>query len=175
MGDLAGNDVGWYVRKRLYAERPDTIFSRTADLLCEAGRFGQKTGAGWYDYKPGERKAYPSEWVNAMIVNHSKELGIGRREIGDQEIVERLVYALVNEAAYLLAEGIAQRASDVDIVYITGYGFPLHRGGPMFYADTVGLSAVVAAMEKYAKGRYGQFWKPAPLLVKLAAEGKTFN
>ncbi|MBU2053713.1 MAG: enoyl-CoA hydratase/isomerase family protein [Proteobacteria bacterium] len=175
VGDLAGNDVGWYIRKRRYAERPDTIFSKTADLLCEAGRFGQKTGAGWYDYKPGERKAYPSEWVNAMIVNHSKELGIGRREIGDREIVERLVYALVNEAAYLLAEGIAQRASDVDIVYITGYGFPLHRGGPMFYADTVGLSTVVAAMEKYAKGRYGQFWKPAPLLAKLAAEGKTFN
>jgi len=175
MGDLAGNDVGWYIRKRRYAEHPDTIYSKTADLLCEAGRFGQKTGAGWYDYKPGERKAYPSEWVNAMIVNHSREIGVERRAIDDREILERLVYALVNEAAYILEEGIAQRASDIDIVYITGYGFPVHRGGPMFYADTVGLKEVAAAMEKYIGGRHGQFWKPAPLLVKLAAEGKTFN
>ena len=139
------------------------------------GRFGQKTGAGWYDYKPGDRKAYPSQVVNDMIINHSKEIGVERRAIDDREIVERLVYALVNEAAYILAEGIAQRASDIDIIYITGYGFPLHRGGPMFYADTVGLPNVVAAMEKYAKGRHGKFWKPAPLLAKLAAEGKTFN
>ena len=175
MGDLAGNDVGWYIRKRRYVEQPDVIYSKTADLLCEMGRFGQKTGAGWYDYKPGDRKAYPSEVVNAMIINHSKEIGVERRAIDDREIVERLVYALVNEAAYILAEGIAQRASDIDIIYITGYGFPLHRGGPMFYADTVGLPNVVAAMEKYAKGRHGQFWKPAPLLAKLAAEGKTFN
>ncbi|MFH2120898.1 MAG: 3-hydroxyacyl-CoA dehydrogenase NAD-binding domain-containing protein [Pseudomonadota bacterium] len=175
IGDLAGNDVGWYVRKRRYVERPDVVYSKTADLLCEQGRFGQKTGAGWYDYKPGDRKPYPSQWVNDMIVNHSREIGVERREISDQEIVERLVYALVNEAAYLLAEGIAQRASDVDIIYLTGYGFPMHRGGPMFYADTVGLNQVVAAMEKYAGGRHGKFWKPAPLLVKLAAEGKTFN
>jgi 3-hydroxyacyl-CoA dehydrogenase len=175
MGDLAGNDVGWYIRKRRYAERPDVIYSKTADLLCERGRFGQKTGAGWYDYKPGDRKPYPSQLVNDMIINHSREIGIERREISNQEIVERLVYALVNEAAYILTEGIAQRASDVDIIYLTGYGFPMHRGGPIFYADTVGLSNVVAAMEKYAKGRHGEFWKPAPLLVKLAAEGKTFN
>jgi 3-hydroxyacyl-CoA dehydrogenase len=175
MGDLAGNDVGWYIRKRRYAEHPDVVYSKTADLLCEMGRFGQKTGAGWYDYKPGDRTPYPSQRVNDMIVNHSREIGVERREVSDQEIVERLVYAMVNEAAYLLAEGIAQRASDVDIVYLTGYGFPMHRGGPMFYADTVGLSNVVTAMEKYAKGRHGGFWKPAPLLVKLAAEGKTFN
>ena len=175
MSDLAGNDIGWYIRKRRYAENPNVVYSKTADLLCEMGRFGQKTGAGWYDYKPGDRKAYPSEAVNAMIVNHSKEIGVERRAIGDEEIVERLVYSLVNEAAYLLEEGIAQRASDVDIVYLTGYGFPMHRGGPMFYADTVGLPNVVAAMEKYAGGRHGEFWKPAPLLVKLATEGKTFN
>jgi len=175
MGDLAGNDVGWYVRKRRYAERPDVVYSKTADLLCEQGRFGQKTGAGWYDYKSGDRKPYPSQLVNDMIINHSREIGVERREISDQEIVERLVYALVNEAAYLLAEGIAQRASDVDIIYLAGYGFPMHRGGPMFYADTVGLPHVVAAMEKYAGSRHGKFWKPAPLLVKLAAEGKTFN
>ncbi|MCL5807227.1 MAG: 3-hydroxyacyl-CoA dehydrogenase, partial [Deltaproteobacteria bacterium] len=175
MSDLAGNDIGWYIRKRRYAESPGVVYSKTADLLCEMGRFGQKTGAGWYDYKPGDRKAYPSEVVNAMIVNHSKEIGVERRTISDEEIVERLVYALVNEAACILAEGIAQRASDIDIIYLTGYGFPMHRGGPMFYADTVGLTNVVAAMEKYARGRHGGFWKPAPLLVKLAAEGKTFN
>ncbi|HAM40412.1 MAG TPA: 3-hydroxyacyl-CoA dehydrogenase [Candidatus Omnitrophica bacterium] len=175
MGDLAGNDVGWYIRKRRYIERPEMVYSKTADLLCEKGRFGQKTGAGWYDYKPGDRKPYPSQWVNEMIINHSREIGVERREIGDREIVERLVYALVNEAAHILEEGIAQRASDVDIIYLTGYGFPMHRGGPMFYADTVGLPNVVAAMEKYARGRHGQYWKPAPLLAKLASEGKTFN
>jgi len=175
MGDLAGNDIGWAIRKRRYAERPDMKYSRTADLLCELGRYGQKTSAGWYDYKPGDRKPYPSQLVNDMIVKHSRDIGVERRRVSDQEIVERLVYSMVNEAAYILEEGIAQRASDVDMVYLTGYGFPLHRGGPMFYADSVGLMNVVAAMEKYAQGRHGEFWKPAPLLAKLAAEGKTFN
>ena len=175
MGDLAGNDIGWYIRKRRYVEKPQITYSKTADLLCELGRFGQKTGAGWYDYKPGDRKAYPSSVVNDMIVQHSADLGITRRKITDQEIVERLIYSLVNEAAYILEEGIATRASDIDMVYLTGYGFPLHTGGPMFYADTVGLPNVVMAMEKYAKGRHGDAWKPAPLLAKLAEEGKTFN
>jgi 3-hydroxyacyl-CoA dehydrogenase len=175
MGDMAGNDIGWAIRKRRYAERPDMKYSKTADLLCEMGRYGQKTSAGWYDYKPGDRKPYPSQLVNDMIVKHSKDIGVDRRKVSDQEIVERLVYAMVNEAAYILEEGIAQRASDIDMVYLTGYGFPLHRGGPMLYADTVGLMNVVAAMEKYAKGRHGEFWKPAPLLAKLAAEGQTFN
>jgi len=175
MGDLAGNDIGWYIRKRRYVEKPDVSYSKTADLLCEMGRFGQKTGAGWYDYKAGDRKAYPSQVVNDMIIKHSADLGVERRKVSDQEIVERLVYALVNEAAYILEEGIATRASDIDMVYLTGYGFPLFRGGPMFYADTVGLPNVVMAMEKYAKGRHGDAWKPAPLLARLAAEGKTFN
>lgn len=175
MGDLAGNDIGWYIRKRRYVEKPHIVYSKTADLLCEMGRFGQKTGAGWYDYKPGDRKPYPSAVVNEMIVKHSSDIGVERRKISDQEITERLIYALVNEAAYILEEGIANRASDIDMVYLTGYGFPLHTGGPMFYADTVGLSNVVRAMEKYAKGRHGEAWKPAPLLAKLAAEGKTFN
>ncbi len=175
MGDLAGNDIGWYIRKRRAVEKPLVTYSKTADLLCELGRFGQKTGAGWYDYKAGDRKAYPSQIVNDMIVKHSADLGIERRKISDQEIVERLVYALVNEAAYILEEGIATRASDIDMVYLTGYGFPLFRGGPMFYADTVGLTNVIMAMDKYAKGPHGDAWKPAPLLAKLAAEGKTFN
>jgi 3-hydroxyacyl-CoA dehydrogenase len=175
MGDMAGNDIGWAIRKRRYAERPDMKYSKTADLLCELGRYGQKTNAGWYDYKPGDRKPYPSQLVNDMIIKHSKDIGVKRRAVGDQEIVERLVYSMVNEAAYILEEGIAQRASDVDMVYLTGYGFPLYRGGPMFYADTVGLLNVVAAMKKYAKGRHGEYWKPAPLLAKLAKKGKTFN
>ena len=175
MGDLAGNDIGWYIRKRRYVEKPEVSYSKTADLLCELGRFGQKTGAGWYDYKPGDRKAYPSTLVNDMIVKHSADLGITRQKVSDAEIVERLVYAMVNEAAYILEEGIATRASDIDMVYLTGYGFPLFRGGPMFYADTVGLPNIVMAMDKYAKGPHGEAWKVAPLLGRLAAEGKTFN
>ena len=175
MGDLAGNDIGWYIRKRRYIESPEISYSKTADLLCEMGRFGQKTGGGWYDYKAGDRKAYPNEQVNAMIVQHSADIGVARRKISDQEIVERLVYAMVNEAAHILEEGIALRASDIDMVYLTGYGFPLFRGGPMFYADTVGLPNVLAAIEQYAQGHHGEAWKPAPLLVKLASEGKTFN
>ncbi len=175
MSDLAGNDVAWYIRKRRYVERPEMIYSKAADILCENGRFGQKTGAGWYDYHPGDRTPYPSEWVRDMVIAHSREIGVERRSFSDAEIVERLVYALVNEAAYILEEGIAQRASDIDVVYLMGYGFPLHRGGPMFYADTVGLHSVLKAMEKYAAGRYGEMWKPAPLLQKLAAEGKTFT
>jgi 3-hydroxyacyl-CoA dehydrogenase len=175
MGDLAGNDIGWYIRKRRYLEKPEIVYSKTADLLCEMGRFGQKTGAGWYDYKAGDRKAYPNQAVNEMIVKHSADIGVERRKISDQEIVERLVYSLVNEGARILEEGIAMRASDIDMVYLTGYGFPLFRGGPMFYADTVGLFNVLMAMEKYAKGRHGDAWTPAPLLVKLAAEGKGFN
>jgi 3-hydroxyacyl-CoA dehydrogenase len=175
MSDLAGNDVGWYIRKRRAIETPHLVYSKTADLLCEQGRFGQKTGAGWYDYKPGDRTAYPSQQVNDMIAEHSRELGIERRKVCDDEIIERLVYALVNEGARILEEGIALRASDIDMAYLAGYGFPLHRGGPMFYADTVGLPNVLAAIEKYARGRHGDAWTPATLLVKLAVDNKTFN
>jgi 3-hydroxyacyl-CoA dehydrogenase len=175
MGDLAGNDIGWYIRKRRYVEMPDVAYSKTADLLCEQGRFGQKTGAGWYDYQAGDRNAHPSQAVNDMIVQHSKELGIARREIPDEEIVERLVYALVNEGARILEEGIALRASDIDMVYLSGYGFPLYRGGPMLYADTVGLAKVREAIERYARGYHGEAWAPAALLQRLAAEGRGFN
>jgi len=175
MADLAGNDIGWAIRKRRYVEKPEVTYSKTADLLCELGRFGQKTGAGWYDYKAGDRKAYPSEQVNAMVNQHSADIGVARRKIGDQEIVERLVYALVNEGARILEEGIALRASDIDMVYLTGYGFPLFRGGPMFYADTVGLPNVLDSIKGYAKGRHGEAWTPASLLVTLAGEGKGFN
>jgi 3-hydroxyacyl-CoA dehydrogenase len=175
MSDLAGNDVGWYIRKRRAVESPHIAYSKSADLLCEQGRFGQKTGAGWYDYQAGDRKAYPSQMVNDMIVQHSRDIGVERRAIGDEEIVERLVFALVNEGAKILEEGIALRASDIDMVYLTGYGFPLHRGGPMFYANTVGLPTVLETIRKYAGGRHGEAWKPAPLLERLAAEGKGFN
>jgi 3-hydroxyacyl-CoA dehydrogenase len=113
--------------------------------------------------------------VNDMIVKHSADLGIERRKVSDEEIVERLVYALVNEGARILEEGIAMRASDIDMVYLTGYGFPVFRGGPMFYADTVGLPNVVMAMQKYARGSHAEAWTPAPLLKRLADEGKTFN
>ena len=177
MGDLAGNDVGWYIRKRRYQEKPNLRYSKTADLLCEMGRFGQKTGAGWYDYVPGKRDAIPSPVVVEMIEKHRKELGITPRRISDEEIVGRLVYALVNEGAKIVDEGIALRASDVDMVYLTGYGFPLHRGGPMNYADTVGLFNVVQSMKRFAQNPHDDaaFWQPAPLLAKLAAEGKTFS
>jgi 3-hydroxyacyl-CoA dehydrogenase len=175
MGDLAGNDIGWYIRKRRAVEMPDLAYSKTADLLCEQGRFGQKTGAGWYDYQAGDRTAHPSQLVNDMIVQHSKDLGIERCAISDEEIVERLVYSLVNEGAKILDEGIALRASDIDMVYLSGYGFPLYRGGPMFYADTVGLPKVLAAIEGYARGHHGEAWAPAALLRRLAGEGKGFN
>jgi 3-hydroxyacyl-CoA dehydrogenase len=175
MADLAGNDIGWAIRKRRTIESPQISYPKTADLLCELGRFGQKTGAGWYDYQAGDRTPHPSSLVDAMIIQHSFDLKLQRRPIGDQEIVERLVYALVNEGARILEEGIALRASDIDMVYLAGYGFSLHRGGPMFYADTVGLAKVLATIERYALGNHGEAWTPAPLLKRLAAEGKTFN
>jgi 3-hydroxyacyl-CoA dehydrogenase len=177
MGDLAGNDVGWYIRKRRYVEKPDIRYSKTADLLCELGRFGQKTGAGWYDYVPGKRDAIPSKVVTDMIEKHRAELGITARKISDEEIVQRLVYALVNEGAKIVDEGIAMRASDIDMVYLTGYGFPLFRGGPMNYADQQGLFNVVHSMKRFATNPHDdqKFWQPAPLLARLAAEGKTFS
>jgi 3-hydroxyacyl-CoA dehydrogenase len=177
MGDLAGNDIGWAIRKRRATERATMRYSKTADLLCEKGRFGQKTGAGWYDYVPGNRKAIPNADVEQMVADHRASLGITARKISDDEIVQRLVFALVNEGAAILEEGIANKASDIDMVYLTGYGFPIFRGGPMKYADEVGLFNVVQAMNKFATNPLddGAFWKPAPLLAQLAAEGKTFS
>ncbi|WP_304305776.1 3-hydroxyacyl-CoA dehydrogenase NAD-binding domain-containing protein [Pseudacidovorax intermedius] len=177
MGDLAGNDIGWAIRKRRYVDKPGMKYSASADRLCELGRFGQKTGAGWYDYQPGKRDAIPSPVVEEMLAKHREAIGASKRDISDEEIVHRLVFALVNEAAHLLEEGIAQRASDVDMVYLTGYGFPMWRGGPMCYADTVGLFNVVQAMKRFAKNPMddGAFWTPAPLLARLVAEGKSFT
>jgi 3-hydroxyacyl-CoA dehydrogenase len=177
MGDLAGNDIGWYIRKRRYLEKPHMRYSKTADLLCEMGRYGQKTGAGWYDYQAGKRDAIPSPVVVKMIEEHRKALGIAPRKISDDEIVHRLVYSLVNEGAKIVDEGIALRASDIDMVYLTGYGFPVWRGGPMCYADTVGLFNVVQTMKRFAANPHDDaaFWQPAPLLARLAAEGKSFS
>jgi 3-hydroxyacyl-CoA dehydrogenase len=177
VGDLAGNDIGWAIRKRRYVEKPEMRYSKTADLLCEMGRYGQKTGAGWYDYQPGKREAIPSRAVEEMIARHRQELGITPRRISDDEIVHRLVYSLVNEGARIVEDGIASRASDIDMVYLTGYGFPLFRGGPMCYADTQGLFNVVQTMKQFARNPLDDqtFWQPAPLLAKLAAEGKTFS
>jgi len=177
MGDLAGNDIGFAIRKRRYLEKPGMKYSKTADLLCEKGRFGQKTGAGWYDYILGKRDAIPNAEVVKMIEDHRKSLGITPRKISDEEIVQRLVYSLVNEGARILEDGIASKASDIDMVYLMGYGFPVYRGGPMLYADQVGLFNVVQAMHRFAQNPLddADFWKPAPLLARLVAEGKTFN
>jgi 3-hydroxyacyl-CoA dehydrogenase len=177
MGDLAGNDIGWYIRKRRYQEKPDMKYSKTADLLCEMGRFGQKTGAGWYDYAPGKRDAIPSQLVIDMVEKHREAQGITPRKISDEEIVQRLVFSLVNEAAHILEEGIANKASDVDMVYLTGYGFPIWRGGPMHYADQVGLFNVAEAMKRFAKNPQddARFWQPAPLIQRLVAEGRNFT
>ena len=177
MGDLAGNDIGWAIRKRRYTEQPDMKYSKTADLLCEKGRFGQKTGAGWYDYVPGKRDAIPNAEVVAMIDAHRQSLGITPRKISDEEIVQRLIFSLVNEAAYILEEGIAAKAGDIDIAYVFGYGFPAYRGGPMNYANEVGLFNVVQAMQRFALNPLDDaaFWQPAPLLARLVAEGKSFS
>ena len=177
MGDLAGNDIGWAIRKRRYLEKPFMKYSKTADLLCEKGRFGQKTGAGWYDYLPGKRDAIPNADVVAMVEANRASMGITARKISDEEIVQRLVFSLVNEAAHILEEGIANKASDIDIVYIFGYGFPPHRGGPLQYADELGLFNVVQAMQRFAKNPLddASFWQPAPLIKRLVADGKTFG
>jgi len=177
MGDLAGNDIGWSIRKRQYAEGTIKHRQVIADRLCEAGRFGQKTGAGWYDYRKGDRTAYPSPIVAALIDTARQEAGKPLRKLDEREIVDRLVYALVNEGARILEEKIAQRASDIDIVYLMGYGFPVWRGGPMQYADSQTLYEVARRMRGFAAqaGGDAEFWKPASLIEQLAAEGRSFN
>ncbi|MAM88865.1 MAG: 3-hydroxyacyl-CoA dehydrogenase [unclassified Hahellaceae] len=177
MADMAGGDIGFAIRKRQYAENPNMKKMVVADRLGEMGRFGQKTGSGFYRYEPGNRNALHDPEVDRVIEDVRKELRITPRKISNQEIVERCVYALVNEGARILEEGIAQRASDIDMVYLTGYGFPVYRGGPMHYAEEVGLLNVVRAMETFAENPDAEpgFWKPAALLQKCAAEGKRFD
>lgn len=175
VGDVAGLDVGWRIRQRRAATRPkDERYSPIADRICEMGRFGQKTGAGWYRYEKGNRTPIPDPAIEALIKQVSKELGIERRTIADDEIRERCLYALVNEGAKILEEGLALRAGDIDVIWIYGYGFPAHRGGPMFYADQVGLGEVYDTLSRFAD-IHGDILKPAPLLESLAKQGKRFD
>ncbi|MBL8977537.1 MAG: enoyl-CoA hydratase/isomerase family protein [Gemmatimonadetes bacterium] len=177
VGDLVGNDVSWAIRQRRRAERPGYRCSTLPDRLCELGRFGQKAGGGWYDYPEGPRRPVPSPVVADLISRQREEVGIASRPVTDAEIVERLVYALVNEGARILEEGIAARASDIDVVYLTGYGFPAFRGGPMFHADRQGLAAVRGRLREFAQVLHGdpEFWRPAGLLDRLADSGGTFT
>ncbi|MEO8153518.1 MAG: 3-hydroxyacyl-CoA dehydrogenase NAD-binding domain-containing protein [Rhizobacter sp.] len=177
MGDLAGLDIGYASRKRRREANPDAYIPIVADRLAEAGRFGQKTGAGWYRYEAGKRDPIADPAVDKIIEDFRTERGLRARKVSDEEIIERCIYAMVNEGARILEEGIAQRASDIDVVYLNGYGFPQHRGGPMLYADIVGLANIVRSLKRIAAepGADSKFWQPAPLLLKLAEEGKTFN
>jgi len=175
MSDLAGLDVGWRVRKEFkHLEKPSVRVPRVADRLCELGRFGQKTGRGWSKYDEN-RQAYPDPETAALTEQTAREAGIERRAIGGEEIVDRCIFALVNEAAHLLGEGIALRAADIDVVYLNGYGFPAWRGGPMFYADTVGLDTVLARVEEFRLRHGDDLWPVAPLLRRLAGSGSSFG
>jgi 3-hydroxyacyl-CoA dehydrogenase len=173
-GDLAGLDVGWRIRKEYkHLELPGVRTPRMEDRLAEMGRFGQKTSAGWYKYDE-QRRPQRDPVVDEVIAAVRAEAGITPRAIAPDEIVDRAIYALVNEGANILEERMALRAVDIDIIYVSGYGFPAHRGGPMFYADTVGLGKVLERIREF-HASHGALWAPAPLLVKLAAQGKTFG
>ncbi|MBL6955006.1 MAG: enoyl-CoA hydratase/isomerase family protein [Alphaproteobacteria bacterium] len=175
MGDMAGLDVGWLVRKGRAATRPtnEEYGGTIPDRICELGRFGQKTAGGYYDYKEGDRTPIPNPEVQAIIEQVSKEKNIARSEFSDEEIVKRCLYPLINIGAQILDEGMAMRPSDIDIIYINGYGFPAYRGGPMQWADSIGLENVLADIKRF-HAEFGERWRPAPLLEKLVAEGKTF-
>ncbi len=173
VGDLAGLDVGWRIRKEhAHLEKPGLRKPLIADRLCEMGRFGQKTSAGWYRYDEN-RKPIPDPEVAKLIEQAAAEAGIRRRPVTDEEIIERTQYALINEGAKILEEGIALRAVDIDIIYINGYGYPAWRGGPMWYADTIGLKKVYDRVRQFHE-EHGELWTPSPLLKKLAEEGRTF-
>jgi 3-hydroxyacyl-CoA dehydrogenase len=181
VGDLAGNDIGWAIRKRLRVERPQRKYSGIPDRLCELGRFGQKVGKGWYRYEGGAREPQVDAEVTGLIEDYRAEQRVVARNIGDDEIIQRCVLALVNEGARVLEDGIALRASDIDLVYLTGYGFPSVRGGPMFYADGIGLYKVERTMRRFASQGSApargdaDFWAPAPLIERLVAEGRTLS
>ena len=172
-GDLAGLDVGWRIRKEYrHLEKPGVRQPFAEDRLCEMGRYGQKTGAGWYKYDEN-RRAIPDPEVAGLLRKWAAEAGVPQRAISPQEIVDRCILALVNEGARILEEGIALRAVDIDIIYLNGYGFPAYRGGPMWYADTLGLNNVCARISEFHR-QHGELWEPAPLLNRLAQEGNTF-
>ncbi len=168
MSDLAGNDVGWRIRQG------KGVTSPIADAICELGRFGQKTGSGYYVYEEGSRTPTPDKVVEDIIIKASKDAGIKRRKISDEEILKRCIYPMINEGAKILEEGIATKASDIDVIWVYGYGWPVYRGGPMRYADAVGLNDVYETLLKFEK-EHGEFFKPAPLLETMVKEGKTFS
>ncbi len=174
MYDMAGMDIGYAIRQRRYVEKPHITYSRLADRVVEQGRLGQKTGKGWYRYEAGNRTPMPDPEVDTMIEAYRMEIGLRPRRIDDEEIVQRCVYALVNEGARILDEGIALRASDIDVVYLNGYGFPVATGGPMFHAQQVGLQNVVATMKRFVTNPHADpsFWEPAPLLAAAAQSGR---
>jgi 3-hydroxyacyl-CoA dehydrogenase len=176
MNDLVGLDLGWRARK-LGGMKPEDvpITARVADKLCELERFGQKTSRGFYIYPEGSRAGQPDPEVVTMVEETSAELGISRREISDEEVLKRCLYPLINEGARLLEQKIAIRPCDIDIVYMNGYGFPEVTGGPMFWADQQGLDKILADIKKFGEEYGGEIWEPAPLLVKLVEEGKTFQ
>ncbi len=175
MSDLAGLDVGWRIRKRKYAEHPPAgRYSTIADTLCEAGRYGQKTGAGYFRYADGDRTPIPDPYVDDVIAKAAAAAGIARREISDDEIVKRCMYPLVNEGARIVEEGIAARPGDIDVVYCNGYGFPVWRGGPMRWADSIGLAKVYDEINRFRE-EYGDVWQPAGLLRELAERDGTFG
>lgn len=168
--DLAGGDIGWAIRKRRRIEQPDRPYSKFPDLVCEMKRFGRKTGAGYYAYDAaGKRSQDPV--ITQLALDHARAIGKMRDDVTDTEIIERCVFALVNEGARILDEGIAERASDIDVVYRNGYGFPAHRGGPLYYADSLGLDHVLRSMEKFRAGYEGYLWEPAQRLVDAARRG----
>jgi 3-hydroxyacyl-CoA dehydrogenase len=177
MMDMAGQDIGYKIRQRRAVEQPDMVYSKLPDRLCEMGRLGQKTGAGYYRYEPGQRVPIPDPAIEQLVIDHSRRIGLERRPIADEEIVGRCILALVNEGARILEDGVALRASDIDVVYLAGYGFPDFRGGPMFHATTLGLPAVAARMREYGRNGHADpgFWEPAGLLQRLAVEGRGFD
>ncbi len=170
VGDLAGLDVGYRVRQERTDLPDDPCFYRIADMLVERGRLGQKSGMGMYDYREGERGAYPSEEVTRMIRQEAERLGIAQRQIDDEEILERCIFALINEGARCLEEGIALRAADIDVIWVNGYGFPRHRGGPMFYASQIGLRRVYDGICRFRDTLDERYWQPAALLQKAVTE-----
>jgi 3-hydroxyacyl-CoA dehydrogenase len=177
MQDIAGIDVGWRIRQYLKSvgkTRAEGPQSEVPDRLYELGRYGQKTGAGWYRYEAGSRNRIADPIVEELAAGEATRRGIKRRTISDEEIIARITTALANEGAQVLEDGYAIRASDIDVVYVNGFGFPRHRGGPMFYADTIGLPTVLARVNQYRE-QFGDYWKPSPLLERLVAEGRGFH
>ena len=174
VADLAGNDIGWEGRKRRYAANPDARKLPIPDTICEMGRFGQKTRGGWFDYKEGDRTPYPSDVVEEVISNYREQAGITPKSFTDQEILRRILFSSINEICKILDEGIAYKASDADVMWLNGFGFPRYRGGVMFWADQIGVKVVYEQVSAW-HDELGERWAPSPYLKNLADEGKSFT